>query len=71
MLDDSFRDALLRSASWQPFPQGSLTPEAPISGPVTPAGLRMLYLLLSFPLLLRKGCDVDQPINLAKSVTVE
>jgi glucosamine--fructose-6-phosphate aminotransferase (isomerizing) len=44
--------------------------------PVTPPWLAPLVIaipmqLLAYHLAVRRGCDVDQPRNLAKSVTVE
>jgi glucosamine--fructose-6-phosphate aminotransferase (isomerizing) len=47
-----------------------------VSVPHTSAHLMPLLLviplqLLAYHIAVRKGCDVDQPRNLAKSVTVE
>jgi glucosamine--fructose-6-phosphate aminotransferase (isomerizing) len=38
---------------------------------LTPALLAIPMQLLAYHMAVRKGCDVDQPRNLAKSVTVE
>jgi len=38
---------------------------------VTPLKAMLPLQLLAYHLALRRGCDVDQPRNLAKSVTVE
>jgi glucosamine--fructose-6-phosphate aminotransferase (isomerizing) len=38
---------------------------------LTPLLLAIPMQLLAYHVAVRKGCDVDQPRNLAKSVTVE
>jgi glucosamine--fructose-6-phosphate aminotransferase (isomerizing) len=38
---------------------------------LTPLLLALPMQLLAYHVAVRKGCDVDQPRNLAKSVTVE
>lgn len=38
---------------------------------LTPILLAVPLQLLAYHIAVRKGCDVDQPRNLAKSVTVE
>jgi glucosamine--fructose-6-phosphate aminotransferase (isomerizing) len=47
-----------------------------VEAPITPALLAPIVLvlplqLLAYSIAVRRGCDVDQPRNLAKSVTVE
>jgi len=47
-----------------------------IEVPATPALLTPIVMvvplqLLAYDIAVRRGCDVDQPRNLAKSVTVE
>jgi len=37
----------------------------------SPALMTIPLQLLAYHIAVRKGCDVDQPRNLAKSVTVE
>jgi len=41
------------------------------SGLLTPILMTVPLQLLAYYIALRRGCDVDQPRNLAKSVTVE
>ena len=43
----------------------AVTPE------LTPVAITIPLQLLSYHIAVRRGCDVDQPRNLAKSVTVE
>jgi glucosamine--fructose-6-phosphate aminotransferase (isomerizing) len=43
----------------------AMTPE------LTPIGIVVPLQLLAYHIAVRRGCDVDQPRNLAKSVTVE
>jgi glucosamine--fructose-6-phosphate aminotransferase (isomerizing) len=44
----------------------------PLTSPfLTPILLAIPMQLLAYHVAVRKGCDVDQPRNLAKSVTVE
>ena len=43
-------------------------PTPPLLSPVVNV---VLLQLLAYHLAVRRGCDVDQPRNLAKSVTVE
>jgi glucosamine--fructose-6-phosphate aminotransferase (isomerizing) len=44
----------------------------PATSPLlTPILLVIPLQLLAYHIAVRKGCDVDQPRNLAKSVTVE
>jgi glucosamine--fructose-6-phosphate aminotransferase (isomerizing) len=38
---------------------------------LTPVLMAIPLQLLSYHIAMRRGCDVDQPRNLAKSVTVE
>ena len=38
---------------------------------LTPIGIVLPLQLLAYYIAVRRGCDVDQPRNLAKSVTVE
>jgi glucosamine--fructose-6-phosphate aminotransferase (isomerizing) len=38
---------------------------------LTPIGIVLPLQLLAYHIAVRRGCDVDQPRNLAKSVTVE
>jgi glucosamine--fructose-6-phosphate aminotransferase (isomerizing) len=38
---------------------------------LTPVLMALPLQLLSYHIAVRRGCDVDQPRNLAKSVTVE
>jgi glucosamine--fructose-6-phosphate aminotransferase (isomerizing) len=38
---------------------------------LTPVGIVLPLQLLAYHIAVRRGCDVDQPRNLAKSVTVE
>jgi glucosamine--fructose-6-phosphate aminotransferase (isomerizing) len=38
---------------------------------LTPIVISIPLQLLSYHIAVRRGCDVDQPRNLAKSVTVE
>jgi glucosamine--fructose-6-phosphate aminotransferase (isomerizing) len=46
--------------------------EVPESHPLlTPVVLVVPLQLLAYHIAVRRGCDVDQPRNLAKSVTVE
>ena len=40
-------------------------------GPLTPLLAVLPLQLLSYYIAVERGCDVDQPRNLAKSVTVE
>ena len=54
---DSSRDVVLE------VPQ---TPEL-----LTPIVMAVPLQLLAYDIAVRRGCDVDQPRNLAKSVTVE
>ena len=44
-------------------------PDASLS--LTPVLMAVPMQLLAYHVALRRGCDVDQPRNLAKSVTVE
>ena len=39
--------------------------------PMTPSLMAIPLQLLAYHIAVRRGCDVDQPRNLAKSVTVE
>ena len=44
----------------------------PATSPLlTPVALTIPLQLLAYHIAVRRGCDVDQPRNLAKSVTVE
>jgi glutamine---fructose-6-phosphate transaminase (isomerizing) len=43
----------------------------PIAPELTPVVISIPLQLLSYHIAVRRGCDVDQPRNLAKSVTVE
>ena len=43
-------------------------PGAPLMAPIT---MTVPLQLLAYHVAIRRGCDVDQPRNLAKSVTVE
>jgi glutamine---fructose-6-phosphate transaminase (isomerizing) len=46
--------------------------EVPASHPLlTPVLMVVPLQLLAYHIAIRRGCDVDQPRNLAKSVTVE
>jgi glutamine---fructose-6-phosphate transaminase (isomerizing) len=38
---------------------------------LTPIAMVLPLQLLAYHIAVRRGCDVDQPRNLAKSVTVE
>ena len=38
---------------------------------LTPVLVVLFLQLLTYEIAVRRGCDVDQPRNLAKSVTVE
>jgi len=38
---------------------------------LTPVAMTIPLQLLAYHIAVRRGCDVDQPRNLAKSVTVE
>ena len=38
---------------------------------LTPIAMVLPLQLLAYDIAVRRGCDVDQPRNLAKSVTVE
>ena len=38
---------------------------------LTPIVMTLPLQLLAYDIAVRRGCDVDQPRNLAKSVTVE
>jgi glucosamine--fructose-6-phosphate aminotransferase (isomerizing) len=38
---------------------------------LTPIVMALPLQLLAYDIAVRRGCDVDQPRNLAKSVTVE
>ena len=40
-------------------------------GPLTPLLAVLPLQLLAYHIAVERGCDVDQPRNLAKSVTVE
>jgi glucosamine--fructose-6-phosphate aminotransferase (isomerizing) len=40
-------------------------------GPLTPLLAAIPLQLLAYHIAVERGCDVDQPRNLAKSVTVE
>ncbi len=44
---------------------------APLARFLTPIVLTLPLQLLAYDIAVRRGCDVDQPRNLAKSVTVE
>jgi glucosamine--fructose-6-phosphate aminotransferase (isomerizing) len=44
-------------------------PQAPAL--LTPIVMTIPLQLLAYDIAVRRGCDVDQPRNLAKSVTVE
>ena len=46
-------------------------PLAPVHPLLTPVLLVVPLQLLAYHIAIRRGCDVDQPRNLAKSVTVE
>jgi len=48
-----------------------LFPVPPTSPLLTPVLFALPLQLLAYYTAVRKGCDVDQPRNLAKSVTVE
>jgi len=41
------------------------------AGMLTPVVMTIPLQLLAYHIAVRRGCDVDQPRNLAKSVTVE
>src|SRR5438876_1035044 len=43
----------------------------PTSARLTPITMVLPLQLLAYNIAVRRGCDVDQPRNLAKSVTVE
>jgi glucosamine--fructose-6-phosphate aminotransferase (isomerizing) len=43
----------------------------PISPELAPIAIAIPLQLLAYHIAVRRGCDVDQPRNLAKSVTVE
>jgi glucosamine--fructose-6-phosphate aminotransferase (isomerizing) len=44
----------------------------PVTGPLlTPIVMTVPLQLLAYYIAVKRGCDVDQPRNLAKSVTVE
>ena len=61
--DTTLRDVLGDADSWVAVPATS-----PLLMPVV---LSLPLQLLSYYIAVRRGCDVDQPRNLAKSVTVE
>jgi glutamine---fructose-6-phosphate transaminase (isomerizing) len=42
-----------------------------ISAELAPIAIAVPLQLLAYAIAIRRGCDVDQPRNLAKSVTVE
>jgi glutamine---fructose-6-phosphate transaminase (isomerizing) len=42
-----------------------------MSEELAPIGIAIPLQLLAYHIAIRRGCDVDQPRNLAKSVTVE
>ena len=42
-----------------------------VPGPLTPLLAVVPLQLLAYHIAVERGCDVDQPRNLAKSVTVE
>ena len=48
-----------------------MLPMPPTSSLLTPIVLTIPLQLLAYHIAVRRGCDVDQPRNLAKSVTVE
>ena len=48
-----------------------MLPLAPVHPLLTPVLLVVPLQLLAYHIAIRRGCDVDQPRNLAKSVTVE
>jgi glucosamine--fructose-6-phosphate aminotransferase (isomerizing) len=53
-------------------PSGDFLITVPRSHPLlTPVLMVVPLQLLSYHIAVRRGCDVDQPRNLAKSVTVE
>src|SRR3954462_5456479 len=53
-------------------PSGDFVIEVPVASPlITPILMVVPLQLLAYHIAIRRGCDVDQPRNLAKSVTVE
>jgi len=53
-------------------PQNDFLIEVPETHPLlTPVLMVVPLQLLAYHIAIRRGCDVDQPRNLAKSVTVE
>ena len=50
---------------------GSIIALPAVSPELTPVAITIPLQLLSYHIAVRRGCDVDQPRNLAKSVTVE
>jgi glucosamine--fructose-6-phosphate aminotransferase (isomerizing) len=49
----------------------AVLPLPPCPGLVSPVAAAVPLQLLAYYIAVRRGCDVDQPRNLAKSVTVE
>jgi glucosamine--fructose-6-phosphate aminotransferase (isomerizing) len=49
----------------------AVIPLAPLPWPLLPVVAAVPLQLLAYEVAVRRGCDVDQPRNLAKSVTVE
>jgi glucosamine--fructose-6-phosphate aminotransferase (isomerizing) len=43
----------------------------PVTESLSPIAMVLPLQLLAYHIAVRRGCDVDQPRNLAKSVTVE
>jgi glucosamine--fructose-6-phosphate aminotransferase (isomerizing) len=43
----------------------------PLTPALAPVAITIPLQLLSYHIAVKRGCDVDQPRNLAKSVTVE
>jgi glucosamine--fructose-6-phosphate aminotransferase (isomerizing) len=55
-----------------PHPSADFRGWLPLAPPLlTPVLMAIPLQLLSYHIAMRRGCDVDQPRNLAKSVTVE
>jgi glucosamine--fructose-6-phosphate aminotransferase (isomerizing) len=53
-------------------PQNDMIATLPQTTPLlTPVVMTIPLQLLAYHIAVRRGCDVDQPRNLAKSVTVE
>ena len=71
MTDDTFVQETSEGDQELPRKADHCLPVPRASHLLTPILLAIPMQLLAYHVAVRKGCDVDQPRNLAKSVTVE